>query len=194
MKVSGRILSLSLGSLKTQKQCMFQFIQDYSHLLRKIKHLHVWFEKSNICILEHNGTYWLTKWGKITSSSVPTSHCCCYLGIQTCSICNVLLNQSFYWWKPDFKNQSKLTQHKNRVPFLVLRLFFRNKTQNITCSHVNICIIKFFLFSFFLFLIHLLLSFLLNRLLWHITLYKYSTSTAITFLSFLSKEKVTFIL
>lgn len=44
-----------------------------------------------------------------------------------------------------FKNQSKLTQHKNQVLFLVLKVFFRNKTQSITCSHVNTFIIFFFL-------------------------------------------------
>lgn len=72
-----------------------------------------------------------------------------------------------------FKNQSKLTQHKNQVLFLVLKVFFRNKTQSITCSHVNTFIIFFFS-------VHPLQSSLLNRLLWHIHLYKYQTSTAIT--------------
>lgn len=124
MSLSGSLLSLSLGSLKMQKQCRLKLIQDYA--------IPIFWAELNICIIrETTAQTGLKSEEQLQVNLSWFLICYCYLLLRYFDLLHLQWlvrteSLSFHWWKTDFKNQSKPTQHetrqnKNAVMFLVLK-------------------------------------------------------------------------
>lgn len=120
MKASGRILSLSFGSLKTQKQCMFQLIN--SRLLP--------FSEKNRTFALYETHQNITGFKNEEKLQVHLSQ----LPIVIVRYFNLLHLQYFVMSEHSASTDENLilkispNSLKNRVPFLVPKVFFRNKT------------------------------------------------------------------